>query len=538
MKKIHKVIAMLLVVCLLLSGCSMLEEVGNVLAGYLGEDEYLSFEEMVYERPDVNALYAKKDALILSAAESTDAEALMEEVFAFFDDYQWFYTNLNLADIHYCIDLTDTYWQTEYNYCMEESGNVDAAREEVLYALADSPLREELEHEDYFGADYFDSYEGESIYNEELLALMEQEAALENEYYAISAEAANVEYCSEEYYTAYGTQMAQVLVELVKVRQAQAACLGYDSYPEFANDFYHGRGFTTEEAIAYTDAVAENLAALYRQVNSTYDWSMLYETCYEDQVFDYVKNTAEAMGGVVESAFDNLEVDGLYHISYGENKYNSSFEVYLSSYDQPFIFVNPSLDQSDKLTFAHEFGHFAADYMCWSSDAGTDVLEVHSQAMEYLSLIYGQADPALVEYKMVDCLCTYVEQSAYARFELELYELEGDALTVENVQALYESIGNRFGFDSWGWDSRDYVTVTHFFTYPVYIISYVVSNDLALQIYQQEQQSDGAGLATYEQILESAHWEIMSFAEDYDLQNPLDPARLEAVRQTLEEALK
>lgn len=528
-----KLICLILSLMVLLSGCRTLPEIlGDdeenplQLPDHKQEDEYLNFSQMEYVHPDMEDFRAKTDAVLAVAQVETDLDALMEYVDDFFEAYHWFYTRYSLADIHYCMDMTDTYWQAEYNYCVEQSPAVDAAREDVLYALADSPLREELESDTYFGADYFDAYEGENIYDETFLALMNRESEILNSYYQVSADAAAVEMYSEEYYERYGPQLAELLVELVKVRQEQAAYAGYDSYPAFAYDFYHGRDFTPDQAATYMQAVAETFSDAYRQLNASFGWDACYTPCDETETFAYVKKTAEAMDGDIADAFWYLEHDDLYHIAPGQNKYNSSFEVYLTSYDQGFIFMNPVGDNTDKLTFAHEFGHYVADYYCWGSSAGTDVLEVHSQAMEYLSLIYADADQDLVDYKLANCLSIYVEQSTYALFEQRMYELEGEELTAENVQALYEQVGTQFGFDSWAWDSRDFVTVPHFYGYPMYIISYVVSNDLAFQLYQMEKQGTGEGLATYEQMLSSDQQYIMAFAKEYGLADPLDPARL------------
>ena len=541
MKRVIKITALLLTLALLLSGCSMAEFSakmealrGQILGDFgIDQEDYPSFQEMQYVRPNMIKLLSSADTVLESAKTATDVEALMEDVNAFFDAYMWFYTYYNLANIYYCIDMTDPYWQAEYNYCTEQYPTADAAREEILYTLAKSPLREELEQDHYFGADYFDAYDGQSVYDDVFMSLMNEESAILNRYYQVSAEAASVEYGSEEYYTTYGTQLAEILVELIAVRQKQATHCGYDSYPDFAYNFYHGRDFTPDQAETYMQAVAEELMPLYRQVNTQFGWDATYELSSESATFDYVKKTAEAMGGDIATGFYYLEEDQLYHISPGENKFNASFEVYLPGYNQPFIFLNPLRNATDKLAFVHEFGHYMADYYTWGSGAGTDVAEVQSQAMEYLSLIYAEADQKLVDHKLADSLCIYVEQSAYALFEQEMYNLKGPKLSVESLQALYERIGTSFGFDSWSWDSRDFVTVSHYYSYPMYIISYVVSNDLALQIYQQELETSGAGLAAYEEILSSDMWYIMEFAETYGLENPLDPARLEEVEQLL-----
>ena len=61
----------------------------------------------------------------------------------------------------------------------------------------------------------------------------------------------------------------------------------------------------------------------------------------------------------------------------------------------------------------------------------------------------------------------------------------------------------------------------------MYMISYVVSNDLAMQIYQQELESTGAGLSLYEQILSSQDSFLLTFAETYGLQSPFAEGRLQ-----------
>jgi oligoendopeptidase F len=123
-------------------------------------------------------------------------------------------------------------------------------------------------------------------------------------------------------------------------------------------------------------------------------------------------------------------------------------------------------------------------------------------------------------------------------FEHQVYDLEGDELTAENVYELYDEIGTQFGFDAWGWDSRDFVMIGHFYTDPMYIISYVVSNDAALQLYQMEQDEAGAGLAKYQQELDTEQTYFLAFIQDAGLESPFAPGRVKEVRQTLEEVLK
>ena len=111
-------------------------------------------------------------------------------------------------------------------------------------------------------------------------------------------------------------------------------------------------------------------------------------------------------------------------------------------------------------------------------------------------------------------------------------------MTAENIFALYEQTGNDFGFDALQWDSRSFVRVPHFFTNPLYVISYVVSNDAALQIYQLEKETEGKGKALFEENLATLEGNFLAFVDAAGLQSPFEEGRLLDVRKLLEETLK
>lgn len=534
MRKI-RIIALCLLLALLLTGCdlSFLKDLNITAPG----NSVISYSDMIYTRPDMEQFQESLKRCALEAHRAASIDTLVNELNIFFDLYDSFYTNYALADIRYCADLTDSYWTEEYNFCSENTATVDAALDNLYRMLAASPMREMLEQDSYFGEDFFDSYDGESMWDEHFVALLEQESALVNRYYDLSNAARNAEYYSEEYFSVYGMAMAELFVELVALRQQIAEDTGFPSYPEYAYMSYY-RDYSPQQAVEYMSQVGSSLYDIYCNLGQSDAWDAAADYCSDDDTFQYVKDAAAAMGGIAEEAFYLLELGGLYDIRYGKNKYDISFETFLWSYWEPFIFMRPQLNQTDKLTFAHEFGHFAADYACGGSYAGTDITEIHSQAFEYLSLCYAPDTESLLRYKMVNSLNTYVECSAYAMFEHLVYDLTGEDLTVENVLALYEKIGLQFGFDSWNWDRRDFVTVGHFFTNPMYTISYVVSNDLAMQFYQMEIRQPGAGLELYEQCLTSQDSYIIQFAEDYGLVSPFAEGHLQTMAETFSSVLQ
>lgn len=528
-RKLLKMAALCLIAALLLTACSIpsLEDLFSV-----------PFEEMVYERPDVSILEQYAQEVCDSAPNATDVDALMETVLTFYEEYTWFYTNYFLANIYYCKDLTDLYWEEEYRYCMEKSATVDAVFEDLCYTLADCPLREELEADEFFGEGYFDDYDGENYWDDTFTAMMEQEAALIARYYDLTEQSSEAEYYSDAFFETYGSQMGALYVELVALRQEIAEYAGYEDYPSFAYDCYYSRDFSPAQAQTYLQEIQQKLVPLYRQADYSPIQQISRAYSSEADTFGYVKSCAEAMGGTVGNAFRLMDTADLYDISYGDYKFDSSFEVFLPYYGEPYILVNPTQTTRDKLTFVHEFGHFCNDYASCGRVVGIDVAEIFSQGMEYLSLCYAEEGQELTYLQMYSCLSTFVEQAMYASFEYQVYSLEGEELTAENVYALYEQTGIAYGFDSWWWDSRDFVLIPHLFTNPLYVVSYVVSNDAALQLYQLELEEAGKGLSVYDANLASSESGFLAFVASAGLESPFAEGRLDEVKRTLEDALQ
>ena len=78
------------------------------------------------------------------------------------------------------------------------------------------------------------------------------------------------------------------------------------------------------------------------------------------------------------------------------------------------------------------------------------------------------------------------------------------------------------------------MTITHFFTNPRYVISYVVSNDAALQLYQMETEQ---AVKTLEENLATEQAWFLAFLEEADLESPFAPGRLASVKKLLQSIL-
>ena len=533
-KTLLKLAAAVLCICLLCNGCSARDVFNYLFYGYYPDT---SFSEMQYTRPDVSALEAAAEECKAFSENTQDLDALVEKISKFSTLFSGFNTQYMLAYIHYCQDMSDSYWEKEYTYCEERTAQVEAARDQLMHALAVCPLSEKLETEEYLGEGCFERYQGDSIWTEEFQTLVEEESRLETEYYDLSSQSMEADLYGEEYFRVYGSQMEEIYVQLVKLRQQIAQEAGYGSYGEYAYDRIYGRDFTPEQGISYCNDIRQELVPLYRELAESGYWGNGVSSANQKQTLGYVQDMAESMGGVIQEAFQTMYSNELYHIAPGENKFSGSFETYLYDYMEPYVFVGPSQSIQDHLSFTHEFGHFCSDYASQGSIAGIDVAEVFSQGLEYLSLSYADASQELKMLKMANSLSTYVEQAAYACFEQQVYGLASEDVTVENIRTIFQRTADAFGFDSWGYDSRLYVAVSHFYIQPMYVISYVVSNDGALQLYQLEQEEAGAGLKIYTDTLATEQEGFLAYLEEAGLESPFLQGRIQKVRQTFQEEL-
>lgn len=537
MKKLHLRLLSVLLAAALLLGCVPARTSALGLLDWLFSDDdevkkptgdsVTPFSEMVYTRPDLDELQALLDT-VTARAQTKNAVSILEGVYDFYDSYDWIYTNATLADIHYSANLSDDYWEEENNFCTTALNEADQMLTSLYTTLAASPCRSKLEGA-FFGEGFFEDYDGDSdgISDEKLLELVNRESELTSQYYTQVSKSNTL---LGSFFPPYKA-MAQTMVDLIRVRNELAACLGFDTYEEYANVYLYARDYTPEQMSQYLDEIQQKLVPLY--VDVFYD--VAERECGEEGTYEYVRKLANAIGGTVLDAFELMDQAGLYDIAQSSDKFNSSFETYLTSYGEPFVFMNAEGNAFDQLTFAHEFGHFCNDYALGYKSSSIDVAEIFSQAMEYLSLVYVTDYDDLPRLKMVDSLCTYVEQACYAKFEQEMYLIPDDELSVEALFDLYERVATNYGFASGDYfDRRDFVTVTHFFTSPMYVFSYIISNDAAMQIYQLELESPGAGLDCYLDNLDNEEGYFLAFLESAGLESPFTGGYVDGLTQTFQ----
>lgn len=527
------------------------------------ELEPVAFEDMEYTRPDAAALckaLGELEKLVKNGGSFDEVGAAFE---AAYSDYSLFNTMDSLSYIRHTIDLNDEYYETENNWCEEQSPLIEQALEKCYIAMGQSDLRDRLE-EEYFTEDFFDFYDENQIYsNDRVVKLMQKDNDLQAQYMALQSDQ-TIEWNGEEvlyedivgdesldydsylmayqlYYNKYNPQVGEIFAEMIRTRNEIAKELGYDTFADFAYSYYYNRDYTPEEAEDYLSDIAAELAPMY--FYAVYG-AQSTTPCSTDEVLDLFEKTVYRFGGEFATSYEFMQAYDLMDITDSSSKVPGSYVTYLSSYQMPFLYVSPTGELDDLLTCCHEFGHFVDGFVNCNGTSSIDCNEIFSQGLEFLSLSRAELDDdereALTLSKVADSLLTFVSQAAYAEFELRAYALPDDQLNTEGLNALFLECMEEFGQSYTGMEdiiAPGWIDIQHFLIAPYYVISYCVSNDAALQIFQLEEEN-GTGLETYRALMSTSSGNtILALLEENGMESPFEPGRAEELADFFEDYL-
>lgn len=522
----------------------------------------VNFDEITYARPDMAAITASFEGV---AQAITDGAATFDDIIASIesleDEYESVFTMLSYANIMMSKDTGDEFWCGEYAYVSENYPTFAAALEDMFVAAACSPDATRYEDE-YFGEGLIENYADGGDLTDALVALLAEEARLENAYSSLSSASVVITYnnmtatcdeilafyeenygtlsqsyklaeeaCEELYAKECSRLSCEYYTELVKVRRNIADEYGYTSYSIVAYDeLYHD--YTEEEMLAYLYDIAEYAVPVYSTLYSYvfYNYFASHDAAKLGAVplmNDLYGVTAEMDEGLFD-AYSYMLQFGLYDVSVQtDNRFGGSFTTYMDGYDAPFVFVTLDGACTDYHTLAHEFGHFYDSFVNGGNGTSLDLSEVSSTALELLvSLRLRETlDDGTAKYlhysQVYNALSTFVFQGFYALFEHYVYSIPEDQISTESITSAMHRAASDIGLNAAAlvpnpehgiYSALDYVLITHVMEYPFYVESYCTSAAVALEIYFKEAESEGEGVRTYIELVDRAD-PTLSFEE-------------------------
>lgn len=505
----------------------------------------VNFSEITYKRPDMEAAISEFSALSDMIDENAQSFELqlsgIKETDNLFFEISSMYTYLNIMTKS---DVSDSYWSTEFSYVSVSYPRFAKAVEDLFVACASSPHKDKFEDE-YFGAGALSEYEGGGKYTDSAIELMAREAELEANYSGITPSSITlsyggmngtldylVSYYDERYGKSeitealylyhvfridgiyreeYAKLTKPIFTELIKTRFLIADALEYDSYTEYAYELT-GHDYSADVTMRLLSDIADTLIPLYyrlyTEIFKNYNAPSTPAANHKNEILNTLYSVLEKTDTELFEAFCYMLQHGLYDVEPSSSKrYDGAFTAYIEKHRAPFIFVSTTGDAQDYFTVIHEFGHFYDAYVNDGTDASLDLSEISSQALEML-LLEGVEEALPEEYEnyllvkqIDDVLGTIRAQSFFSMVEHEIYGLEYDGVTEENINSILKRCEEKFYYAEGTFTLNDIVRVPHLVLYPSYVQSYVTSALVSLEIYFAEKDSEGAGLEAYRAIV-------------------------------------
>ena len=488
---------------------------------------------------DFEGLKARYAALTEKTAVCGDPEELLADYYEILPIRRKLETMYAICYFRYCRDQ-DSYYSSKVNIFGSQM-NVVKEKEDVLFAaFAASPCRAELERL-YFGEGFFDEYDEITAADETYYELLSKSG----DYISWCKEVNEAVFDSVDSFQATHDEIGGYFLKLVRVRRQIAEAKGFETYLDFNYANNYQRDYTPAQAAAYLAYVKEYLVPLakdlYEQSPSLYYGE--YPTVREKQLMTYLSSAAEQMGDPIWEAFRFLDAYELYDVTESRDKYPISYTIYLPDFEAPLIFLyDVGYD-----TLCHEFGHFTDDYRSYGDQMGNDIAEIYSQAMQYLAAAntteFSDSRRArALRVTLKDLLLnSVIYQAALADFELQVYALDPEALTLEKLDDIFAQCRRdydlRDGFtDDLG--GMSWMLYTSFYDKAGYNISYSVSAIASLQICRLEAEEPGAGVEAFCRLLDRTRGKKFAFVlAEAGLDSPFAEETVEQTAVFLRDAL-
>ena len=548
MKKRALTILALFLALLMLAGCGA----DAVATSFVIEQEseapaeLCSFDEIEYVRPDMDSMYVTVAELEAALKGWFNYEQIYSLIDSFTRQCTNFNTMYDLSTIRACLDVTDEYYDAEYTWCMETDAEVQMLVDAAYSACANSVHAWWLERYVFwegFREEYriAEDRETNAVY-EDYFRLVQRETELLAQYRDIVNELTieidgqlwdydeylliDYDRACAAYYEKYNPILAELYIDLMETRREIAGLMGYDSYADYIYAYGFGRDYSPEQAGEFMAHVKTYIASLGRDASeSGLAELLMYDPVDERELELYLETLVEGLGGSIEQAYDFMKEYRMYDFGMRPEKAEGSFQIYLSDYEAPYLFLSPYGYTDDVLTLCHEFGHYADSYIRKNAYESIDLAEVYSQAMQLIGAEQLRCLMTEEEYynfrtmNLLDMLSSIQEQTAFAEFELRAFEMEEP--TAEKLNELCDRLLEEYGVELDYAQYGVWVDIPHLFENPFYVVSYSVSVPLALQIYELELEEPGRGARCFVELSESLIPGLMEAAQLAGMEDPL-----------------
>lgn len=542
------------------------------------------FSQVEYQRPDGQSVVQLIGKAQQQAQDDLLPLGLLHSLRKIGDVTEDYYSMMTIAQIRNYADVNDTFYSAEMEYLDTWDARIQSEYNQLFKMIQQSRFQS-MTREIYGSSGAEDMQMSAQSSSKEILSLQEQEKKLEAQYYYEYAQATvttpegEVLFSSLDsqgqtaYYSQfidrYNQTLGTLYLELVSLRDQMAQLLGYDSYTEVADLNMHRSSYTREQIQQFRELLKQTLVPVYggyledfyrraeNQTSAGYvylmgepsptpqgDWKDTLERF--SQVFSQMAlETGEC--------YEYLLSHGFIDAQPSQTKANVTFSTLIYSLNTPFLFANMDGSENDVYSISHEFGHCFA---IWeqlkrgsrSEGRSMDVCEIHSQAMQMMTLpyyeaFYGEDADVARRYDVFTIVSGILTAALNDEFQEQIYRQP--QMTVEQLNELYLELALEYGlvvespYSDLETFSKGWFTTNQYFDTPFYAIDYSLSGCVALEFLQRSMEDSQGALDTYLVLVrQDAGYDFLTVLEKTGLQSPFSEEQLVELSELLEDVLQ
>lgn len=557
------------------------------LSGCMGEKlvpTELSFSQVEYERPDGQGVLDLIDKAKEQAENDILPFGMIWTLRKIGDATQEFYSMMTIAQIRNYLDVNDTFYSEEMEYLDTFDARIQNSYNQMFSSIENSRFSS-IQNMIFGESGAEDLQMSSQASSEEILSLQEQEKKLVAEYYyeyaqaTVSTPEGEVLFSSldsegqsayyNQFIQKYNQQFGELYLELVSLREQMAQALGYDSYTQVADLDMLRNSYTREDIKTFREDIKQTIAPVYRSYLEDFyrraenrdqpgyvyllgEQSPVPQGSWQETL-DQFEQLYQQMSEQTGECYSYLLSHEFIDAEPSQTKANVTFSTLIYSLNTPFLFANMNGSAEDVFSISHEFGHCFAMWQqlkLGSQQEGRsmDVSEIHSQAMQMLTLpyyeiFYGEDAGTARKYDVYTMVAGILTAAMNDEFQEKIYE--NPQMTVQELNELYKELAMEYGlvvespyFDmesfSMGW-----FTTNQYFDTPFYAIDYAFSGCVAMEFLQMGLEDYTKALETYLSLVQqNSDYDFMTVLEETGLSSPFETEQMEALAQTMEDFLQ
>lgn len=540
---------------------------------YTRED--IPFSSLSYERPDTQKIRNAIDTLSSKVRAGGNAEELVAEYQEILKEYDHLDSLASLAYIYYAQDVTEQYYEDEYNYLFVELNEIDLPLTDLTIQMYQSDVTCDAMRATFSDSFEDNTYLGKERNSEAIQDDLKRFSELTSEYdemlstFTVTIDGR--EYSEEDladsydgdyyayidrlhaYYDQMNEKIGPLYLELVEVNCRIAKTLGYTTFTGYQYEGYQ-RDYTPEEARKIHQAVKDYLVPAYK--DAYYDFYYTSRASYyaDGPIISYsgfmkkFEPALKKLSPELLEPFNYMKNNDLIDRTVNTNKMMTSFTIYLEDPVYPFIFMQWTDDFDSCSTIMHEFGHFSSYFLNphvgWNMTDPLDIAEVDSQGLEMLMMAHYEdffgseyADPLRGD-NLLESIYIIISGCMEDEFQQEVYANPG--MTLEEMNNLYARLAMEYGLDTlFPYNGTEWVAIPHTFQSPLYYFSYAASMIVALELWEMGQTNQTKAEDTYLAILHRPDDSLLrTLTTDVGLSDPIDPETVRSLSKSFSNWMK